>query len=446
MLTTKGKWKGRLRAFALKATSIAGLVLSAFISLHAFEAQAEPLSRALERTLVSNPTINAEREKLRAIDETLDIASSGYRPSITVNADVVRQNVYSDYRASGGSDNTTTPRGYSISISQPLYRGGRTVAALNQADANIMAAREGLRNVEQGVLLEVATTYVAVVRDTAIRDLRKNNLRLLGEQLQATIDRQSAGVVTTTDVALAKSRESAAKSEFSLADANLRASRAEYMRLTGRAPSNLHYPALNGKIPAANMAVAINRGKNENPAILAAYYAKDAAKFTIDEVRGERLPELSLEAGFDSHWDSSKSLEEQRTANIRLRARVPLYQGGSVLARIRQAQAVLRQKSLEISVARASVRSQIVSSWEGMMAAKARISSAAEQIKAARQALAGIRSEESVGQRTVLDVLDAEQELLGAKVAAQQAKGDYITTYFRLLAAMGRFSGGIGAY
>ena len=163
-------------------------------------------------------------------------------------------------------------------------------------------------------------------------------------------------------------------------------------------------------------------------------------------MRGERLPELSLEAGFDQHWASTKSIEEQRTANIRLRARVPLYQGGAVLARIRQAQAILRQRELEMSAATARVRSQIVASWESMMAAKARISSAATQVRAAGKALAGIRNEESVGQRTVLDVLNAEQELLDAKVVSQQARGDYITAYFNLLTAIGRFGGGKAIY
>ncbi len=409
----------------------------------ASSARAETLAQALQRTLATNPTINAEREKVRSIEEALDIARAGYRPSVTVNGDVTRQNSFTDLGGAGQTDDVFTSRGYSVNINQPLYRGGRTIAALNEADANILAAREALRNVEQTILLEVATTYVAVVRDTAVRRLRRNNLRLLGKQLRATIDRRAAAVVTSTDVAQAQSRESAAKSALSLAEANLRASRAEYIRLTGRAPSGLVYPAIGARLPADNMAAAINIGKNENPSILAARYASDGAKFAIDQVRGERLPELSLEAGFDQRWDASKSVEEQRTANVRLRGRLPLYQGGSVRARIRQAQFLLRQKGLEISAARARVRSQIVSSWEAMMAAKARIRSGAEQIRAAQKALSGIRSEEAVGQRTVLDVLDAEQELLDAKVVAQEARGDHISAYCRLLAAMGRFGGGL---
>jgi outer membrane protein len=441
MLKFGRKWKGRTGAFILRAMLVSGFVAGIFISLDASLAHAESLAQALQRTLATNPTINAEREKVLGVEETLNIAGANYRPSVTVNGDITHQNSHSDFGPGGESDDTNTARGYSVNINQPLYRGGRTVAAVSEADANIMAARQALRNVVQNILLEVATTYVGVVRDTAIRSLRNNNLRLLGEQLRATIDRQEAGVVTITDVALAQSRESAAKSELSLADANLRTSRAEYIRLTGRSPSRLHYPVLGGKLPAGNMGVAINIGKNENPSILAARYAEDASKFAIDQVRGERLPQLSLEAGFDQHWDPSQSVEEQRSANIRLRASVPLYQGGAVSARIRQAQARLRQSGLEISAANARVRSQIVSSWEGMIAARARIRSAGEQIRAAQKALSGIRSEESVGQRTVLDVLDAEQELLDAQVTAQQALGDHISTYYRLLTAMGRFQG-----
>ncbi len=416
-------------------------------------ASAESLSAALKRALATNPTINAEREKLRGVEESLGIAEAGYRPSITVNGDVTRQNLYTDYGpggtspiSTGATDDTYTPRGYSLNINQPLYRGGRTVAAVSEADANIRASRQNLRNVVQNTLLDVATTYINVVRNEAIRRLRRNNLRLLTEQKKATVGRWKAGVVTATDVALAESRVSAARSALSLADANLRTSRADYVRLTGRSPVSLFYPRIRGKLPARNMAEAIDRAKNENPAILAARYARDAAKFAIAKARGQRLPEITLEAGFDQHWDTTKNIEEQRTANIRLRARVPFYQGGAVIGRIRQAQALLRQRGLEISAATARVRAQVVSSWESMMAAKSRIRSAGEQIKAAEKALTGIRSEESVGQRTVLDVLDAEQELLNARVVSQQARGDYITAYFRLLNALGRFGRGRGIY
>ncbi len=414
--------------------------------LQAPSARAESLVQALQRSLASNPTINAEREKLRAIDEGLDIAGAGYRPSVTLNGDVARQNTFTDSSISGHLDDTFTPRGYSVTVNQPVYRGGRTVAAVSQAEANILAGRESLRNVEQNTLLEVATAYISVVRDAAIKRLRRNNLRLLREQLEATKGRQSAGVVTSTDVALAKSRESAARSELSLADANLRTDRAEYRRLTGRSPVKLYYPAVRGKLPAASLQAALRIAKKENPSILAAFYARDAARFAVDSIRGERLPEVTLEAGYDRHWDVAGSIKEQRTANIRLRARVPLYQGGAVLARMRQANATLRQRDLEISAAVARVHSLVVSNWGAMKASQARMQATTAQIEAAEKALDGIRNEEKVGQRTVLDVLDAEQERLNAKVTAQQARGDFITAYFRLLVAMGRFNVSGGVY
>ena len=425
---------------------MAGLVLISIFFSFSLNARAESLAQALQRTLAANPTINAEREKLRAVDEGFDIAGAGYRPTLSLSGDVTNQNTQIHLRSGGETDDTVTSRGYGVTISQPLYRGGRTRAAVSEAEANSLAAREGLRNVEQNVLLEVATTYVAIVRDTAIKSLRRNDLRVLAEQLRVTIGRREAGVVTTTDVALARSRKSAANSELILADANLRSARAEYIRLTGRSASRLHYPAIRGKLPAANMVAAINTGENENPAILAAFYAKDAARFAIDQVRGERLPQLSLEAGYDRHWDSSSTIEEQQTANIKLRGTVSLYQGGAVLAKGRHAKATIRQKSLEISAAKANIRSQVVSSWSLMVAARARIGSTGKQIEAAQKALQGISNEERVGQRTLLDVLDAEQELLSAKVLLQQARGDHISAYFKLLTAMGRFRSGAGLY
>ncbi|MCF6198418.1 MAG: TolC family outer membrane protein [Hyphomicrobiaceae bacterium] len=417
-----------------------GLVVMLALCLSAPEARAESLRSALQRTLSLNPTINAEREKLRAIDETIGIAGANFRPNVTLNGDVTRENLYTDFGKSGATDDTYTSRGYSLNISQPLYRGGRTVAALNEADANILAAREGLRNVEQSTLLDVATTYISLVRDRAIKRLRENNLRLLGKQLEATIARQRAGVVTETDVAQALSRKSSAQSDVALADANLRTNIAEYIRITSRAPSGLHFPVLRKRQPVANLAQAIRVGKSQNPAILAARYARDAAKFRIDLVRGERLPEFTLEAGFAQRWDITKTIEERRTANIRLRGSIPLYQGGSVGARIRQGQATLRQNSLQISAAVALARSQAVSSWGNLIVGRSRIKSAKVQIKAAEKALFGVQNEERVGQRTVLDVLNAEEEVLNAKVVMQQAKSDHIIAYFRLLSAMGRLT------
>ncbi len=437
---------GFAKRWQAMSSLLSKFVVVVLLVAYAPAANAESLAQALQRTLTINPVINAEREKLQAVDEGLGIAGAGYRPTISLNGDITRQNSYTDFKTSGETDDTFTSRGYSVTLSQPLYRGGRTVAAVSEAQANSLAAREALRNVEQNVLLEVATTYVAVVRDTAIKDLRKNNLRLLDEQLRATRGRQEAGVVTSTDVALALSRKSAAVSELTLAGANLRTARAEYMRLTGRAAAKSFYPAVRGKRIVRNVATAITIGKNESPAILAAFYAKDAARFAIDQVRGERLPQLSLEAGFDSRWDASKSVEQQRTANIKLRGTMPFYQGGAVVAKIRRARATYRQRTLEVSAAQANTHSQIVSNWGGMVASKARINSARTQIAAAQKALLGITNEEKVGQRTVLDVLDAEQELLEAKVALQQARGDYISAYFRLLSAMGRLHASNGAY
>ena len=417
-----------------------GLVVMLALCLLGQEVRAESLRTALERTLSINPTINAEREKLRAVDETLDIAGANFRPSVSLSGDVTRENTYTDLGGSGSTDDTYTSRGYSVSVRQPLYRGGRTVAALNEADANILAGRESLRNVEQSTLLDVATTYISLVRDRAIKRLRDNNLRLLSKQLEATITRQKAGVVTETDVALALSRKSSAQSEVALADANLRTNIAEYIRITSRSPSGLHFPVLRKRQPAGNLAQAIRLGRSQNPAVLAARFARDAAKFKVDQVRGERLPEFSLEAGFAQRWDTSKAVEELRTANIRLRGTVPLYQGGAVRARIRQGQATLRQASLLITAAEARARSLAVSSWGNLIVGRARIKSAKVQIKAAEKALFGVQNEEKVGQRTVLDVLNAEEEVLDAKVVLQQAKGDHIIAYFQLLSAMGRLT------
>ena len=399
----------------------------------------ETLRAAFGRAISINPTINAERARLRGIKENLEIAGASFRPSITLDGDIGVVSTYTDTGQSHFED-VTRPRGYAINLRQPIYRGGRTIAAVNEAEANILAGKENLRGVVQGVLRDMAVAYVSVVRDRAIKKLRDNNLRLLTGQLQATIGREKAGVVTITDVSQARSRKIQARSQVSSAEAVLAGSVAEYIRLSGRSPMSLHYPVLRRKRPVANLAQALRVARRENPAVLAARYTRDAAKFQLQQARGERLPEINLEAGFSDRFDDRATIEEQRTASVRLRASMPLYQGGALRSRIRQAEAVLHQRELEIVAAQNLAQSQVRSNWAAMGAARAQITAAKAQIKAAKQALSGLKNEEAVGQRTVLDVLNAEQELLNARVVLQRARGDHIIARFRLLAAMGRLT------
>jgi outer membrane protein len=402
---------------------------------------AETLHQALERTSAVNPVIQSEYEKSMAAEANLDIAGADRLPSIALNADAGR--TFIDDHILNAPDNRSalTSAGYALSLSQKIYDFGRTRAAVSKAEADMMAARTNLRSVVQTVLRDAAISYVNVLRFKAIRRLSRANYNLLDKQLYATIVREKSGALSATDVASARSRRSAAKTDMLKAEADLEASRADFVRLTGKEPSSLIYPRRTPRFPAPSLSSAIRRGVAANPAIIAAQYARDSAKFVLDKAIADRLPDIKLNAGYDHHWSGpGGDFGHKRTGDIRLKGTIPLYQGGALRARIRQARAIVRQKDREIETARAQTRSTIISNWKLMQSARAQMRSAADQIKAAGAALEGIRNEEAVGQRTVLDVLDAERELLDAKVQAAQAKADYLVAYYNLLAAMGRMT------
>ncbi len=401
-------------------------------------ASAESLQQALAATYLSNPTLQAERAKLRAVDEELPRARSGFRPRIIGDADVGVQRTKTDPDAA--TDGTIHPKGYGVTLTQPLFRGFRTVNATRQADATILAAREDLRRVEQDVLLEAATAYMDVVRDMAIVRLRRNNVRVLAEQLAATRNRFDVGEVTRTDVAQAEARWSRARSLVNLAVANLKNSRANFERVVGHSPSRLSYPSGLERYLPRTLNEALKRGEAESPVIWAAIYREKAARHAVDVVRGEALPEVTLEASYQRRFEPSKFVDRQETGIIKGKVTIPFYLAGDVSARVRQAKETLSQRRLELAQARKSTRANIIASWGRLVSIKAQIASDRAQVKAARTALQGVREEEKVGQRTVLDVLNAEQELLDAKVALLGSRRDYVVAAFSLMAATGRLS------
>ena len=428
-----------IRFCSLPLVTFATCIIVALTQLFPIKhAQAETLRQALASAYLSNPTLQAERAKLRAIDEEIPRAISGYRPTITGNGDIGSQ--YIKTRPSSLTDGNTKPSGYSISVRQPLFRGFRTINSVRVADANILAAREDLKRVEQTIFLEVITAYMDVVRDLATVRLRRNNVNVLSRQLNAINNRFAVGEVTKTDVAQAKARRARAVSAVNLAQANLKTSQATYQRVVGHKPRNLRYPGKITQYLPKSLSVALKRGESESPSVLASVYRKQAAGYTVDKIRGEALPELSVEASYQRRFELSKFVDEQETTKITGTLRIPFYQAGELSARVRQARETNTQRSLEIDAARNRVQADIVASWGQLVSSRAQISADRAQVSASRTALEGVRAEEKVGQRTVLDVLDAEQELLDANVALLRSRRDYVVAAFGLLSGTGRLT------
>ena len=440
--TSSGTAVMRERALALSLTTMTILVGAGLLDPR--PASAESLFQALSAAYVTNPTLNAKRAELRAIDETVPAAKANLRPSLSHTADgaIQRTNVglAAGFPPGFGSEGKSRPTGYAFQFNQPLFRGGRTIAEIREADANVQAGREDLRNTEQTTLLDGVTAFVDVVRDRAIIRLNENNIKVLAEQLKATKDRFEVGEVTKTDVAQAEARLSGARSDLSVAQANLKTSRAQYEQIIGHAPGPLIEAKPIDRLLPRSLNDALRVGESENPAILQTVFLEKSAKHAIKRVKGELLPEVSLEATYSKRYEPSNSTEDTETATLLGRVTVPLYQGGGVAARVRQAKETKRQRLRQIGEARAQVRAAVISAWGQLTSTRAQILSDQAQVRANQIALNGVREEEKVGQRTVLDVLDAEQELLDAQVDLVGSKRDAVVASYTLLQAIGRLS------
>ncbi len=430
----------RVRSGALAMLALAAGLLPASV-------QAETLAQALSDAYLVNPVLNAERARLRAIDEQVALAKSGLRPFVSGTADTGYTNQNSNSSLPGTldfgiggltSDGVNHPHGYAVGLSQPLFEGFKHLNAIRQAKAEVQAQRELLRAVEQTTLLDAATAYVNVVRDKAIVRLRENDVSVLSEQLKATRDRFEVGEVTRTDVAQAEARRSEALATLAGAQANLKTSRAAYEQVIGHPPGNLQTPpSIRHLLPQA-LDEAMTFGDGENPVILASVYNEEASLYVVEQIVGELLPEVRLEAQYEKRFDQSRSIAEIETTTVTGRVNVPFYQGGGVAARVRQAKETNNQLKREVEDSRLRVHADVIANWGILQSSGPAISAAEAAVSANKIALNGVREEEKVGQRTTLDVLDAQRELLNSQIGLVSVLRDRIVAEYGLYAAVGR--------
>ena len=404
---------------------------------------AETLLDALAGAYQYSPTIDAERARQRARDEDIARAESGYRPDISATSTVGREQNITRTQSSpnGGVKSINSPRGWSVDLVQPVFRGFQTTNAVNATEAPDRAGRETLRNVEQQVLLDAVTAYGDVVRDQAIVRLNENNLSFLDAELKATRDRFNVGEVTKTDVAQAEARRATGQSSLDQSRANLKSSRAIFEQVIGHPPSRLAEPNPNTKLVPRSLDDAVAIGTKENPLVVQALYSEQAARYSVDQIRGELLPQAQLEASYTDNFDPSEGIDRQQTALVLGRVNVPLYPGGGeVYARVRQAKHVHVSLLQEIEVSRSTAQSQVVQAWSQLLGFRAQAESDRASIAANTTALNGVREEERVGQRTILDVLNAQQELLQSQVNLETDKRNILVASYTVVAAIGRLS------
>ena len=399
-------------------------------------ARAETLLEALSATYGYNPRLDAERAFQRGTDEEVARAMSGYRPTVTGTADVGIER--DDTRPSSLFDGVTKPRGYTIQGIQPLFRGFRTYNAVNNAEATVRAERENLRDVERQVLLQAATAYMDVVRDQELVRLNENNVNVLTRELKAAQDRFSVGEVTRTDVAQAEARRADAVSRLDAARANLRTSRGAFQQVIGHPPNGLSWASPpDGDIPKS-LQDAIGISNNENPLVVAALYREQAGKYLVDQIRGELLPTVQLEASYTDRFQPSKNIDETENGLVTGRLTVPIYEAGDVYARVRQAKQNHIGFLQQIEQVRTEQQQTLVAAWSQLEAARAQVELERVAVQSNKVALEGVREEEKVGQRTLLDVLNAELEYLNSQVALEQARHDEVVAGYAVISAMGR--------
>ncbi len=409
---------------------------AAVIALGTAPAQAETLREALATAYQNSPILEAERAGVRAEDENVSQALSGYRPTISGNASIAKSRSRNFFDAAGGKQ-TLTPVTAAIAAEQPIFRSFRTYNAVKESKTRVEAARSGLVSTEQDVLLDAVAAYMDVLRDQAVLELRQNNVQVLDRQLGASRDRFEVGEITRTDVAQSEARKSGAISSRTAAEADLSASRTAYERVIGNAPGTLTQPESFGALPESE-GRAIEIALSENPDLKAARLEEEAARQAISTAKSELGPEFSVVAQYEYQEDQFVSGFSATTGSIMARATVPIYAAGVTSSRIRQAKQINSQRRMQAIETERQIRERVSNAWERLRAARAIIESSKAQVDANKIALDGVRQEQEVGSRTTLDVLDAEQEALDAEVELVRARREEYVASFQLLSAMGR--------
>jgi outer membrane protein len=412
-------------------------------------AAADTLKWALVQAYQNNPQINSQRAAVRATDETVPQALSGYRPRISLSASAGEQYLDSHTKtftnnkvAYGQTSGATGIQSYGGTITQNLLNGYGTANRTRLAEQLVSAAREILRQTEQTVLLNAASAYMNLIRDAAILDLQRRNVEVLQEQLRQTRDRFNVGEVTRTDVAQSESRLAAARASMLTAESNFTTSRSTYRQVIGVEPGTLAPASPVDSLSPRSLPVAVAEARTRHPAVTTAMFNVDAAQFQVKIAESSLYPSLNLVGSAQQNYGSSSALTvlQSFAGSVVGQLTIPVYQGGTEYATIRQAKETLSQRRTDLDTARDQTQQTLTQSWGQLEAAKAQIQATTTQVNAAEIALNGVRAEARVGQRTTLDEHNAQQELVNARVALVTAQRDRVVASYSLLAASGRLS------
>lgn len=424
----------RRRAGLLAAACSAGLMAGVFSAAHA-----ETLADAIALAYQTNPTLQQQRASARITDEGVVQAKTGFRPTIGGELDVTGSKTTPDT----GPDVKVSGSGATLSISQPLYTGGRASANLSAAEADVLASRENLRAVEQNVLVNVVQAYVDVRRDQERLRIAKENVAVLQRQLDESNARFDVGEITRTDVAQSQARLAAAKAGLSSAQAQLEVSRAAYAAVVGQTPGELApEPSLATLLPAS-VDQAFEAAQTANPGVTSARYSEEAAAARVAVAKAGYRPTVSARASLGYAADKRSGVGSQfddydRTVSGAITASIPIFTGGLTTSQVRAATERENAARSATESAKRTAIQQVSNAWSNLLASRANLVSNEEQVRATRIAFEGVRQEQQVGLRTTLDVLNAQLELSNAELALVGARRDEYVASAVVLQAMGQ--------
>ncbi|MBO0347394.1 TolC family outer membrane protein [Roseibium sp. CAU 1637] len=402
-------------------------------------ALAESLQEAMASAYAVNPALKAERSRYQAVNQGVWTARSDFLPTVT--GDFVGEHNAFDSSRDGTSDRSAF---YSmgITVTQPLFQGFSAVNRLNQAHERAASGRNQLLDAEQTLLFNTADAYLRVVRDRAILYHLRSYVGVVQQEVTAARARYRSGDATKTDVEQARARISEAEGNRDQAEGDLEGSKALYARLTGHEPGKIGWPTIPGHLNPANIDEAISIAMKQNPAIRAAISDARAARFAARAAVGDMLPNVQLESSWRNGYRGNLGNRDQEDFRFGLRVTAPIFSGGRNVSAVRTARYTATQEQYELDDIQQTIRENIIRAYKQERAARSRAEAAQRAIRSNKAAADGLNVEYDGGQRSLLDVLDGQRELINSKVSHERARYDATITKLFLLATMGRLDPG----
>jgi len=429
---------GHIARRVLRSGICLGAVICAVFAAPA--AYAENLPEALAKAYQTNPQLNAERARQRATDENVPQALSGYRPQIIASLSAGLQAVRNLLPDNTFQSASLKPWTIGVTVTQTLFNGFKTANSVRVAELQVQSGREALRNVGQGVLLDAVTAYTNVLANQSLVTAQRANVAFLRETLGITQKRLNAGDVTPTDTAQAEARLNRGLADLNAAEVALAISQATYTQVVGSPPAQLSPAETVDRYLPRNRDDATGMAFREHPAVMAAAFDVDVASTSIRVAESSLMPTVTLQGSASRSRDSDPTLSTFATdqASVTGQLTQPIYDGGTAASQTRQAKEVAAQSRLVLDQVRNQARTAAIGAWVANEGAKIAVAASESEVRAATVALAGVQKEAAGGQRTTVDVLNSQQDLISAKARLIGAQRDRVIASYTLLSAIGR--------